>query len=61
MIGVATAAVATERAGDLGMAGSVGSIEHERAQGLDVAFDAVQVAGGGRRGDQFHVVRVGQV
>ena len=59
MIGVAAAQVATERTGDLGVAGVVSGIEDELAQGLEVAFDAVQVAGGGRRGDEFHVVRLG--
>jgi hypothetical protein len=42
MIGVAAAQVATERTGDLGVAGVVGGVEDELAQGPEVAFDAVQ-------------------
>ena len=58
MVGVATMEVAAEGLGDLGMAGVVGAVQHELAQGSEVALDAVEIAGRGRRRDQLHVVRV---
>jgi hypothetical protein len=55
VVAVAAPDVAAEGAGDVGVAGVVGGVEHELSQGLEVALDPVQVAGGGGRGDQFDV------
>ena len=59
MIGISPVEITTESVGDVGVAGVVGSIQHEFTQGLKVAFDAIEVAGGGWRRDQFDVVRRG--
>ena len=59
MVGISAVQVATEGNGHVGVAGVVGGIQHEFAQGLKVALDAIEVAGGGWRRDQFDVVRRG--
>ena len=56
MVSISSVEIAAERDGDVGVAGVVGSIQHEFAQGLKVAFDAVEVAGRGWRRDQFDIV-----
>jgi hypothetical protein len=45
MVCVAPAEIGTECNGRLGVAGAVGGIPHEFAQGLKVALDAIEVAG----------------
>jgi hypothetical protein len=41
------------------MAGVVGGVHDELAQGSEVALDAVEVAGGSRRRNQLEIVRLG--
>ena len=56
MVGVAAVEVTTEGDSDLAVAGVVGRIEHKFAQGLELALDAVEVAGGCRRRDELDLV-----
>jgi hypothetical protein len=42
MVSVSPVAIATESIGDVGVAGVVGIIQHEFAQGLKVALDAIE-------------------
>src|ERR1700730_12185995 len=57
MVSISSVEITTESNGHFGMAGVVGGIQHEFAQGLKVALDAIEVAGGGWRRDEFDVVQ----
>ena len=41
---------------DIGVAGVVGGVQYEFAQGTEVTLDLIDMAGGGRRRDQLDIV-----
>ena len=59
MVSISPVEIAAESDRDVRVAGVVGGIQHEFAQRLKVALDAIEVAGGGWRRDQFDVVQRG--
>src|SRR5579859_2465350 len=59
MVGIAPVEIPTEGDRDIRMAGVVGGVHHELAQGSEVALDAIQIAGGSWRRNQLDVVRLG--
>jgi hypothetical protein len=58
MVGVASAGIATERHRHFRVAGVVGDVQHELAQGSEVTLDAIQMTCGGWRWHQFDIVRL---
>src|SRR5579859_6365783 len=59
MVGIAPVEITTEGDRHVRMAGVVGGVHHELAQGSKVALDAVKMAGGSRRRNQLDIVRLG--
>ena len=59
MIAVAAVQIPAEGVGDFGMTGIVRGIQHELAQRVEVALDAIHVAGGRRSWHEFDVVQLG--
>ena len=59
MVSISSTEIAAEGGRHVGVAGVVGGIQDEFAQGLEVALDAIEVAGRGWRRDQFDVVERG--
>src|SRR5919201_864869 len=57
MVRISAVDVASERKRDLAVSGVVGGVEYEFAHWLEMALDAVQMAGVRRRRHQLHVVR----
>src|SRR5438132_12683003 len=59
MVGIAPVEIATESDRHVCVAGVVRCVHHEFAQGSEVALNAVEVAGRGRRRYQLNVVVFG--
>ena len=59
MVGIAPVEIATESDRHVCVAGVIGSVHHEFAQGSKVTLDAVEVAGRGRRRYQLNIVDFG--
>jgi hypothetical protein len=57
MVSIPPVEMATEGSAHFGVAGGVGSIQNELAQGLKVTLDAIQMARRRRCRDQFDVVQ----
>jgi hypothetical protein len=57
MVAIAPAEIAVERDSYIGMAGVVGGVDHEFAQGSKVTLNAIEMTGRGGRRNQFDVVQ----